>query len=173
MGCVGALYGRCRPAGPPRRERGWTASDAATVEGGPVSGLQLRDAGSHRGPQCGCRAGDPVAAIQVTTIRDGRITTGGACREWTKIKSAGDRRGSGRVRTGGAQFRRPTRWQRPTPFSRVERLCGLSELCVDRCLSYSTFSPRSSIRRRSSAAVCGCASTASSKTAPSAILHGV
>src|SRR5688572_22939527 len=38
---------------------------------------------------------------------------------------------------------------------------------------YSTFIPRSSINRRSTAAVCGCASTASSKTAPSAIRQGV
>ena len=48
-------------------------------------------------------------AIKVTAIRDGRISNGGACREWTKLESAGDRRGGGRVRTESAQFRRPTR----------------------------------------------------------------
>ena len=94
--CVGALDGRCRPARPPRHQCGWTASDAATVEGG-------------RSRFVNCAAQLVVAAIQVATVRGGRITPGGAGREWTKVEAAGDRRGSGRVRTGGAQFRRPTR----------------------------------------------------------------
>ena len=50
-----------------------------------------------------------IAAIKVTTTRGVLIGMGGAGREWTRLESAGDRRECERVRTGSAEFRRPTR----------------------------------------------------------------
>src|SRR5205085_10195973 len=47
-----------------------------------------------------------IAAISFTTIRDHRIVDAGACRVRMSLKRATNRRGSGRVRTGGPQFRR-------------------------------------------------------------------
>ena len=56
-----------------------------------------------------CAVQVPIAAILATVIRGDRISTDGAGRERIKLKSDDDRRESGRVRTGSAQFRRPTR----------------------------------------------------------------
>jgi len=52
------------------------------------------------------RDADNVAAISVTVIHEGEFTTDGACHERMSLKPAIDRRGCGRVRTEGRQFRR-------------------------------------------------------------------
>ena len=74
---VGALS-RPLPSGTTTACGGWTASGAASRRGRPV-------------PLHNCAVKVLIAAITVTTIRDGRISDAGACREWTKLEAAVDR----------------------------------------------------------------------------------
>ena len=67
------------PPGTTTAFSGWTASGAASRRGRPDS-------------QCtNCAVKVLIAAITVTTIRDGRPSIAGACREWTKLAAAVDR----------------------------------------------------------------------------------
>jgi hypothetical protein len=75
---VGELS-RPLPSGTTTACGGWTVSAAAGRRGRPVS--QLTD----------CAVQVLIAAITVTTIRDGRISIAGACREWSKMEAAVDR----------------------------------------------------------------------------------
>jgi len=66
-----------------------------------------------------------IAAITVTTIRDARTSNAGAGREWAKPESAVDRPRERRVRTGSAQFRRPTR------IAAVDAVQSLTQIMVE------------------------------------------
>ena len=76
---------------------GWTASGAASRRGRPVS----------RFTNFAVKV--LLAAITVPTIRDDRLSKRGAGRERTRWNELLIVRGGGRVRTGSAKFRQPTR----------------------------------------------------------------
>ena len=75
---VGELS-RPLPSGTTTAFGGWTASGAASRRGRPDS------------PCTNCAVKVLIAAITVTTIRDGGISIAGACRERTKLAAAVDR----------------------------------------------------------------------------------
>ena len=75
---VGELS-RPLPSGTTTAFGGWTAAGAASRRGRPDS------------PCTNCAVKVLIAAIRVTTIREGRISIAGACREWTKLTAAVDR----------------------------------------------------------------------------------